>query len=305
MNLRDLEYLVAVADHRHFGKAAAACGVGQPTLSVQLKKLEGELGVVLIERTSSGHIITDVGERIVSHARSILIDVDVVKSVAAHSLDPLTGRIRLGIFPTLAPYLLPHVLPRLRERLPRVDLHVIEERSALLMTRLARAELDAAVLALPVEGEDLVVKPLFREDFVLAMPAGHPLSASMTPIPISALEGVDVLILEDGHCLRNQTLDFCVSAGAREQAGFRVSTVETLRNLVAAGMGITLMPILAVAPPVVCPPNVVLRRFADPVPHRTIALVWRRSNPRTDVLDELTNVLGELPSELVERHPFQ
>jgi len=301
MNLRDLEYLVAVADHRHFGRAAAACGVSQPTLSAQLKKLEGELGVVLIERTSGGHLVTEVGSRIVTHARTILMEAAALRTVAEQSREPRTGRLRLGIFPTLAPYLLPHVLPGLQARMPNVDLRIIEDKSVTLLDQLTRGELDTAVLALPVDGEDLVVEPLFREDFVLASPAEHPLSAVPGPIDPADLDGEDLLLLEDGHCMRDQTLDVCASTGARERAGFRASSLETLRHLVASGIGITLLPALSVAPPAFHPPSVSLRRFSEPVPHRTVALVWRQSNPQADLLLEVAEILRDLPPGLV--HP--
>lgn len=301
MNFRDLEYLVAVADHRHFGRAAAACGVSQPTLSAQLKKLERELGVTLIERTSSGHIVTEAGERIVAHARAILREASALRAVAAQASAPRTGKLSLGIFPTLAPYLLPHVLPGLTASLPGLELGIVEDRSSVLLGKLVRGDLDAAVLALPVEGGDLVVAPLFEEEFLLATPAGHPLDTTAAALTASDLDGQELLLLEDGHCMRDQTLGVCASTGAREQSGYQVATVETLRHLVASGRGLTLLPALAVAPPVFHPPSVTLHRFADPAPHRTIALVWRRSDPHADLLREVADVLRVLPPGLV--HP--
>ncbi|MFT3876726.1 MAG: LysR substrate-binding domain-containing protein [Propioniciclava sp.] len=301
MNLRDLEYLVAVADHRHFGKAAAACGVSQPTLSAQVKKIENELAVVLIERTSGGHFVTEVGARIVAHARTILREADALRAVAEQARAPRTGRLSLGIFPTLAPYLLPHVLPGLTAAMPGLALGIVEDRSSVLLEKLTQGDLDAAVLALPVAGGDLVVAPLFREEFVLATPAGHPLDAAPSALAASDLAGEALLLLEDGHCMRDQTLQVCATTGAREQTGSRISTVETLRFLVASGAGITLLPALAVAPPVFHPPTVTLHRFADPAPHRTIALVWRRSDPHDALLGEVAEVLRVLPPGLV--HP--
>lgn len=302
MNLRDLEYLVAVADHRHFGRAATACGVSQPTLSAQLRKLEGELGVVLVERTSGGHLLTDVGTRVVAHARTVLMDAAAIRTLAAQSREPRSGRLRLGIFPTLAPYLLPRVLPGMQARIPNVDLQIIEDKSSRLLTQLALGTLDAAVLALPVEGDDWVIEPLFREDFVFASPADKALPATSGPMDPVDLDGEDLLLLEDGHCMRDQTLDVCSTTGARERAGFRASSLETLRHLVASGMGATLLPALSVAPPVLHSPTIRLRHFTEPVPHRDIALVWRQSNPQPDLMLEVAEILRDLPPELV--HPL-
>lgn len=290
MNLRDLEYLVALDEHRHFGRAATAAYVSQPTLSTQLKKLEAELGVDLIERGSRQVLFTAVGERVVRRARRILAEADEIRSLAERAREPHRGSVRLGAFPTLAPYLLPHVVPGLRERFPDLELLLVEEKTEALLDQLGRGALDAALVALPVTDEALHVEPLFREDFLLATPAGHPL-VDARPMVATDLGAEDLLLLADGHCLRDQALAVCGIAGAGERRGFQATSLETLRHMVASGVGVTLMPRLAVSSPVVANPGVALREFAAPAPHRDIALVWRRTHVHRELLAEVADVL--------------
>jgi LysR family transcriptional regulator, hydrogen peroxide-inducible genes activator len=294
VNLRDLEYLVAVAEHGHFGRAAAACYVSQPTLSTQLKKLETELGVPLIERNPRQVLLTDAGQQVVARARVILGEVDAIRGIARHTKDPRSGRLRLGIFPTLGPYLLPHVVPALRERFPDLELLLVEEKTEVLLELLRGGRLDAAVLALPVDDETLDGELLFREDFVLAVPTGHRLAGAQA-VDVSALEDEHLLLLADGHCLRDQALAVCQSAGALEYAGFQATSLETLRHMVAAGVGVTLLPELSVQPPVPQPDTVRLVRFADPAPHRDVGLFWRPMSVYRDLLPELAGALRTPP----------
>lgn len=308
MNLRDLQYLVAVADHRHFGKAADACYVSQPTLSTQLKKLEAELGVELVERAPRQVMLTAAGEQVVGHARTILGEADAIRGLARHAQDPRSGTLRLGAFPTLAPYLLPHVVPLLRQALPELELLLVEEKTPGLLDQLRSGRLDAAVLALPVDDDTLCTEALFREDFLLALPADHPLAAGSvgaelergdeTPedrVGVEALAGQRVLLLADGHCLRDHALAVCRLAGVQERDGFRATSLETLRHMVGAGVGVTLLPALSVAAPVPESPTVVLRRFRAPAPHRDVALVWRRTSVFRELLPEVARVLRSLP----------
>lgn len=299
MNLRDLEYLVALADHRHFGRAAAAAYVSQPTLSTQLKKLESELGVDLVERGTRQVLLTAAGERVVERARSILGQAQDIRDIARSARDPRAGRLRLGFFPTLGPYLLPHVVPALRERLPDVELLLTEAKTGELREQLHAGGLDAALIALPVIDEALHVRPLFREDFLLAVPGDHELAADDGRLAADRLAGEDLLLLAEGHCLRDQALDVCQTAGAREQSGFQATSLETLRHMVAAGVGTTLLPRLAVSPPSRNPDGVVLREFGGEAPHRDIAMVWRRSSVQAPLLDEVAEVFGALPAGLV------
>lgn len=303
MNLRDLRYLIALADHRHFGRAAAASHVSQPTLSTQIRKLEDELGVPLVERAPRRVMLTEAGEDIVQRARRVLADIEQMRETARQSRDPEAGTLRLGLFPTLGPYLLPHVVGPLRARFPRLELLLVEEKTEVLLARLRDGKVDATVLALPVDAEALEHTPLFEEPFVLAVPADHALARRRGPLPLDALHDAHLLLLEDGHCLRAQALDVCHLAGATEKAGFRATSLETLRQMVAAGVGITLLPVLAVRPPVAPLATLKLLPFATPAPRRAIALFWRKSSARAPMLEALAGVLRDLPSALLQARP--
>jgi LysR family hydrogen peroxide-inducible transcriptional activator len=292
VNLRDLRYLEAVADERHFGRAAEACFVSQPTLSTQIRKLERELGVELVERNPRHVALTGIGERVVERARAVIREVDGIADDARQSQDPATGTLRLGLFPTLAPYLLPHIVPEVHRRFPDLELLLVEEKSEVLHQQVRDGSLDAVLLARPVHDEQLHEQFLFEEPFVLAVPVGHPLAAVGEPIPTSVLAGEQLLLLEEGHCLRDQALSVCQLAGGGERRGFRATSLETLRQMVAAGVGMTLLPELATIPPVAASEDVVLVPFADPVPRREVALYWRRSSAFRDFLPDLADVIA-------------
>ena len=299
MNLRDLEYLVAVADHRHFGRAAEACFISQPTLSTQIRKLEAELGVELIERSPRHIALTEAGERIVERARIVLREADNIRDLARRAADPESGSLRIGIFPTLAPYLLPHVVPNVHARYPNLELLLVEEKTEEILQRLREGKLDVGVLALPVHDDQLHEEPLFEEDFLLAVPKDHPLAATEGLASPSVLATESVLLLEDGHCLRDQALAVCQLAGASERTGFRATSLETLRQMVAAGVGVTLLPELSVQPPVAPSDDITLLRFAPPVPKREIAMFWRRTSAYRDFLPRLAELFRQLPDGLV------
>jgi LysR family hydrogen peroxide-inducible transcriptional activator len=299
MNLQDLRYLVAVADHRHFGRAAEACFVSQPTLSTQLKKLERELGVELIERNPRQIMLTGVGESVVERARVVLRETDNIREVARRATDPEAGSLRIGLFPTLAPYLLPHIVPVLHERFPKLELLLVEEKSAVVHQRLRDGQLDVGLLAMPVHDDHLISEPLFSEEFVLAVPSGHPLSQVDGTVSTSVLAGENVLLLEEGHCLRDQALSVCQLAGAEERAGFRATSLETLRQMVAAGVGVTLLPELAVEAPVPASPDIDLVHFDPPVPRREIAMFWRRTSAYADFLPEIAATIRQTATALV------
>jgi LysR family hydrogen peroxide-inducible transcriptional activator len=298
VNLRDLHYLVALADLRHFGRAADACHVSQPTLSTQVRKLEEELGVALVERAPRQVMLTPAGSDIVERARRVLAEVAQMRETARRTTDPEAGSVRLGMFPTLGPYLLPHVVPRLRARFPRLELLLVEEKTEMLVGMLRAGRLDAAVLALPLHEDGLHCEPLFAEPFMLAVPAGHRL-AGKGELSLKSLAHEHLLLLEDGHCLRDQALEVCSLAGAGEKEGFRATSLETLRQMVAAGVGITLLPMLAVKPPVPASASIGLVAFRDP-PLRRLALVWRRSSAMSVFLNQVAKVLRELPRELLD-----
>jgi len=293
MNLRDLRYLIALADLRHFGKAAEACFVSQPTLSTQIRKLEEELGVSLVERAPRKLMLTPAGQDVLLRARRIVAEVEEMRESARRSRDPEAGSLRLGVFPTLGPYLLPHVVPQLRERFPQLELLLVEEKSDVLLARLREGKLDATLLALPLHDEQLHVEFLFEEPFVLAAPRQHDL-ASLASLTMAQLSDETLLLLEDGHCLRDQALDVCRLSGAQERTGFRATSLETLRQMVAAGVGVTLLPALSVHAPIVQPANIQLVPFRAPAPSRQIALVWRKSSALDGFLRILADCIGTL-----------
>lgn len=298
MNLRALQYFVKLADLRHFSKAAEACFVSQPTLSTQIKKLEEELGVQLVERSPKNIMLTPVGEEIAERARLVLRDIEQIRSVARRSGNPARGTLRLGLFPTLAPYFLPHVVPGIREDYPEMTLQLTEEKTETILAMLRKGDLDAGVLALPINGEGLSVATLFAEPFVVAVPDNHPL-AEKPAIEMTDLAHTELLLLEEGHCLRDHALEVCAMAGARERVDFHATSMETLRQMVAAEVGVTLMPLMAVKPPIAQTRNVTIRPFAEPVPSRTLALVWRSSSALSGFLAELADRLKAIPPDLL------
>jgi LysR family hydrogen peroxide-inducible transcriptional activator len=299
MNLRDLRYLVALADHKHFGRAAEASFVSQPTLSTQIRKLEEELGVSLVERAPRRVMLTPVGREIAERARRIVADVAQMGEVARRSRDPEAGSVRLGVFPTLAPYLLPHVLPGVRARFPRLELLLVEEKTDAILARLRDGRLDAGILALPVHDDQLHVEPLFEEPFVLAVPQAHRLATRDAPLVLADLDHEPLLLLEEGHCLRDQALDVCRLAGANERDGFRATSLETLRQMVAAGVGSTLLPLLAVQPPVPPSPDIRLLPFRGKPPSRSLAMVWRRSSAMGGFLQQLAEQFRKVDPALL------
>ena len=298
MTLKELRYLVALADQGRFGRAAEACHVGQPTLSTQLKKLEDYLGVTLFERNKHYLLPTPVGEHIIERARIALDVVEQIRQLARQGDDPMDGPLRLGVIPTLGPYLVPHLIPTIREAYPKLRLFLREDLTANLLQRLRQGRLDALLLALPVFGDDLESIELFREPFCMALPAGHPLQQKKE-IEESELAGENVLLLEEGHCMREQALAICGTVTSDEREELKATSLETLRQMVAAGVGCTLLPALATMPGVstVQQGLVQIRPFAPPVPHRVIGIAWRHRYPREKTIKRLAEVvLKTLPS---------
>ncbi|HWS26073.1 MAG TPA: LysR substrate-binding domain-containing protein [Xanthomonadales bacterium] len=291
MNLRDLKYLVALADHKHFGRAAEASFASQPTLSTQIKKLEDELDVQIFERQPRSVLLTRAGEAIIARARSILREVDAIRDVARNARDPEAGSVRLGMFPTLGPYLLPHVIPALHQRFPRLELLLVEEKSEELLAKLERGDVDAALLALPAGDESLTTAMLFEEPFLLALPRERAAEFPEGNVKLDDLRDQQVLLLEEGHCMRTQALSLCALGGASERRGFRATSLETLRQMVAANVGMTLLPQLSVMPPVAVNDHLLLRRFAEPQPKRQIGLLWRKSDAREPLMQTLAEIL--------------
>ena len=301
MTLRELKYLVALADHEHFGRAAEECFVSQSTLSTQIKKLEGYLGAVLIERNARSFSLTPIGQDIVAKARRILSQVDDLQTTARTALGPLVGPLRLGVIPTLAPYFLPWLIPLVKGHYERLQLVVHEDLTQHLVQRLRNFEIDAALLALPLDGEDFEELPLFDEPFWLACPNGHPL-AELKSVAQADLRGIPLLLLADGHCLRGQALAACGRPGDSDEIDeviddFRAVSLETIRQLVAAGFGCTLLPALAALPPQRTQPSFVIRPLQSANDSRRIGLVWRRGYPKARELTLLGDLIIDNPPD--------
>jgi LysR family hydrogen peroxide-inducible transcriptional activator len=299
MNLRDIKYILAVAETRHFGKAAERCFVSQPTLSGQIKKLEDQLGVVIFERTNRSVEVTPIGEQILEHARLLVEQADAIEQVARAYQDPLAGPLRVGAIPTLSPYLMPLVLVPLKRRCPQLKLVLFEETTDALLRRLERHELDAALLATPTPNPDLTAIPLFDEPFWLAHPRKHPLY-DKDDITQADLESIDLLLLSEGHCLSHQVMEVCKLADrprTGEMADLRAASLETLLQLVGAGFGCTLVPALAIRGSWMTDSGIIARRLDLPDAKRRISLVFRRTFPRRAALETFAEVtLSQLPN---------
>ena len=290
MKLRDLEYLVAVDEERHFHNAAKRCFVSQPTLSGQLKKLEDELGVLLVERTRRQVAMTDVGEAVAQQARKILAEVKAVEEIVQSFDDPMAGELHVGLIPTLAPYLLPRIMPGIRRQYPKLKLWLYEYQTSVLLEQLRRAELDLLLLALPVDTDEFSEIQLFDEPFQLAVPEDDPL-AQQSIITLAELRKREMLLLEEGHCLRGQALDVCFMAGATENVGFHASSLETLRHMVGEGMGITLMPQLAIPSRRSEMNEIRYLPFMDPKPSRQIGMLYRKGSYREETFTRLRQLI--------------
>jgi LysR family hydrogen peroxide-inducible transcriptional activator len=290
MNLRDLQYLVALAETGHFGEAAERCHVSQPTLSAQIKKLEEYLGVQLFERQPRRVSPTEAGRRIIERARHITQEAEDIRELARASRDPLSGKLRIGLIPTIAPYLLPRVAVKLGRKLPKLSLMLYEYQTQPLLQKLRDGELDLAILALPADTDALQTRSLFAETFVVAMPRNHRLTARKRVKPAD-LAGEKILLLEEGHCLRDQALEVCGTVALDEESDFRATSLETLRQMVAAGLGITLLPRLAAEGPIAGARGLEFRPFAPPSPSRVVGAAWRKSSTREAAIEAVCDVI--------------
>jgi len=298
MTLNELRYIVAVARERHFGHAAEACFISQPTLSVAVKKLEEELGVSLFERRKGEVSVTPIGEQIVAQAQRVLEEASGIRQLARQGQDQLDGALRLGAIYTIGPYLLPHLIPELAERAPRMPLVIEENYTASLAEKLKRGELDVILISLPFEEPGVLTLPLYREPFVLLLPSSHPLNQK-PEFDIADLKQEDVLLLGAGHCFRDQVLQVCPDcmhptageAGAAQT--LEGGSLETIRYMVASGLGVTILPCSAAGAERFSERLLTIRRFEHKVPSRTVALAWRKSFPRPQAIDVLRDaVLG-------------
>jgi len=290
MNLRDLRYFVALAETRHFGKAAERSFVSQPTLSAQIKKLENYLGVQLIERQPRKVTLTETGSKILPLARRIVQESDEIVSLARNEHDPLSGKLKVGLIPTIGPYLLPLVARKLRKQLPRLKVMLYEHQTQPLLEKLRAGDIDLGILALPVPLDGLEARSLYDENFTLAVPTNSPL-AKRNNVRIDDLKGETLLLLEDGHCLRDQALEVCSRIDVKESEDYRATSLETLRQMVAAGLGITLLPQLATRGPFGSGQGLAVKEFARPVPSRTVGAVWRKSTARTDAIKAVCDAI--------------
>ena len=301
MSLRQLQYVVAVADARHFRRAADHCAVAQPALSTQIAALEETLGVRIFERSRRGVVVTPAGEALVAQARAILLACGGLVQEARRFQDPLAGTLRLGIIPTLAPYLLPELAARLRQDFPALVPRWLEERTDSIVAGLAEGRMDAALLALEANLEDLDWLPLGRDPFLLTVPRNHPLAKGRSPVNLARLTGERILLLEDGHCLRDQALAACAMAKV-EELGYRATSLPTLVQMVASGVGLTLLPRSAVATETARAP-VHVRPFAAPAPFRTLVLAWRRGSFLKDAAPTLAETLRKGVAAILETAP--
>jgi LysR family hydrogen peroxide-inducible transcriptional activator len=290
MNLKDLKYLVALADTGHFGKAAERTFVSQPTLSAQLKKLEEYLGVKLVERQPKNVQLTDVGKQIVVRARRMLDEGDEIVALARSNTDPFAGKLKVALIPTIGPYLLPRVMQKIRKGLPHLGLMLYEYQTEALLKRLRDGEIDLGIMALPAIADGIESRALYQENFTVALPNDHPLAAK-TSIKVQDLKGHTLLLLEDGHCLRDQALEVCSRVDVKEAEDFRATSLETLRQMVVAGLGITLLPEMAVESPFGSQRGLAIRQFAKPAPSRTVGAVWRKTTTRAAAIGALCDVI--------------
>lgn len=289
--LRQLQYLVAVAEHRHFGRAADSCFVTQSTLSSGIQDLEAVLNCRLIERGTRRQVmLTPLGEDIVERARALLRDAEALADVAESGRRPLAGRLRLGVIPTIGPYFLPRVMPAVREAYPELKLYLREDQSARVIDALHAGRMDCAVLATPYDLGDLATLPLGDDHLLVGMPVGHPLGEKAKIEP-EDLESEDMLMLEDGHCLREHALGACAGHPLKANEAVQATSLGTLVQMVANGLGLTLIPEMALPTVAYEGSGVIASRFADPEPSRGIALVWRASSPRKKEFELLAEVL--------------
>ena len=293
MTLTELRYIVAVAEMRHFGRAAERCFVSQPSLSASVKNLEEELGVQIFERGKRGVFLTESGEQVVAQARRALEEAERVKAVARQGRDPLKGVLRLGIIHTIAPYLLPELVGALRKVAPDMPLDVEENMTATLDRMLRSGELDAIVIALPYEGPGIETAPLYEEVFEVVAPARHAL-ARRKSIAVEELDAGELLLLPVGHCFRDQVLDACNEFSRPPEPGRQGNSLETLRSMVASGLGVTVLPATALTSRHA---NALVKAigFSNPRPTRRVALAWRRGFHRQPALEKLVSTIRGLP----------
>ena len=290
MTLTELRYIVTLAQERHFGRAAERCHVSQPTLSVGVKKLEDELGVMIFERSKSAVRLTPVGENIIVQAQKVLESAQGIRELAQVGKNQLVAPLRVGAIYTVGPYLFPHLIPQLHRVAPQMPLYIEENFTHVLRDKLRNGELDAIILALPFVEADVLTKTLYDEPFYVLMPADHPWTAK-TSIDSALLNDKSLLLLGEGHCFRDQVLEACptVRKGDEQHTTVESSSLETIRHMVASGLGISVLPFSAVDSHHYAPGIIAVRPLSPPVPYRSIAIAWRASFPRPQAIDVLAD----------------
>ena len=298
MNLRDLDYICAVADHKHFGRAADSCHVSQPTLSGQIKKLEAQLGVTLFERSHKGIRVTDIGEDIIRIAREAREAAQRIRAAAASAQDPLAGNLSLGLIPTIAPYLIPLFVGKLQKAMPNLSVAYREDITDRLNEAMLKGELDVAILATPPEDKSLAAIKLYREPFWLLFPENHELG-KLKAASMKDVKEDDVLLLTEGHCFRDQALSICRPAHKARRQSLRATSLETLINLVASGQGVTLVPALAMRGGWSPETGLMSHELTDKGAERQIYLTYRKRFPRVGAVQALASLIQDgLPDKV-------
>lgn len=299
MTLTELRYIVTLAQEQHFGRAAGKCFVSQPTLSVGVRKLEDELGIALFERTRNAVRVTPMGEMIVNQAQKVLEEAASVKQLAKSGQNQLSTPLRVGAIYTVGPYLFPHLVPQLSSLAPQMPLYIEENFTAVLRRKLRMGELDAIIIALPFNEPDVLTRALYDEPFKVLLPGGHPWE-QQNEIDPADLTKEELLLLGEGHCFRDQVLEACPTLAAKKEAGadgsgIEATSLETIRHMVASGMGISVLPESALVHNHYAPDILSTRPFRSPAPSRTVALAWRASFPRPKAVDVLSDALRLCP----------
>ncbi|QLB41952.1 MULTISPECIES: DNA-binding transcriptional regulator OxyR [Mannheimia] len=289
MNIRDLEYLIALADYKHFRRAAESCNVSQPTLSGQIRKLEQELGTILLERTSRKVLFTQAGLTLVEQAKVVLREVKILKEMASNQGKEMSGPLHIGVIPTLGPYLSPIIIPALKKEFTDLELYLYELQTNQLLDHLESGQLDCGIISFVKESEPFIEVPIFDEEIYLVVPENHEW-AKLDKLDIGLLKNKELLFLDGGHCLRTHTLDYCLSIGAKENPHFKATNLETLRNMVAANIGIALMPKLAAKPT----EGICYIPFNNPKPFRTVGMVYRPGSPLRVRYERLAQAITQI-----------
>ena len=295
MTLTELRYIVTLAQEQHFGRAASKCFVSQPTLSVGVKKLEEELGVALFERTRNAVRVTPMGEMVISQAQKVLEETATIKQLAKTGQDQLSTPLRVGAIYTIGPYLFPHLIPQLAKSAPSMPLYIEENFTAVLRRKLRLGELDVIIIALPFNEPDVLTRPLYDEPFKVLLPNGHPWESLKTVDP-QRLADEELLLLGEGHCFRDQILEACPALTNKTEndgSGIEATSLETIRHMVASGMGVSVLPQSAVIDHHYAPNLLSILPFSKPSPSRTVALAWRASFPRPKAIDVLSDALRQ------------